>query len=60
MATDNSNSHHHAHPVRDALAAAGEASAEVLATMFADHHHESWEDAVRRYDATHPARDARE
>jgi hypothetical protein len=54
MATDSSSGHHHAHPVRDALTAAGDASAEFLATMFADTHHESWEDAVRRYDDTHP------
>jgi len=47
----------HPHHVRDALAAAGDASAQLLATMFTDTHHEGWEDAVARYDATHPAHD---
>jgi hypothetical protein len=42
-------------PVREGLSAAGDASAELLATMFADTYNEPWEDAVRRYDTTHTA-----
>ena len=55
MGTPDPDNREHPHPVRHALSAAGEASAELLATMFADSHHESWEDAVHRYDAAHPA-----
>jgi len=51
---DGDHQHHH---VRDALSAAGDASAELLATMFADTYNEPWEDAVRRYDASHAATD---
>ena len=44
---------HAEHHVRGALAAAGDASAQVLASLFHDPHHEAWEDAVRRYEREH-------
>jgi len=47
------SSEHAEHHVREAIAAAGDASAHVLASLFHDPHHESWEDAVRRYEREH-------
>lgn len=44
------------HHAREALSAVGDASAQFLATLFADGYHEPWEDAVRRYDEAHPSR----
>jgi hypothetical protein len=49
---------HAQHHFRDVLSAAGDASADLLATMFSDTHHEAWEDSVRRYEQTHPAGDS--
>ena len=42
------------HPVRDALAAAGDIYADALTSILGEHHPEPWEQALEQYEHDHP------